>query len=287
LEWLEAATVNFRKIVSLTVLTSFILLVMTGIVLYLVPHGRIAYWSNWTLWGLSKTQWTHLHINLALLFLIGGILHIYYNWEPTVSYLKNRAKRMVVFTGEFITAILVTLFIVLATQYGLPPLQWILDLNESIKEEASRRYGEPPYGHAELSTLKTLAGRMNLDLEKSIESLSDAGFRVEKTTDTLSEIAESNHATPQQIFDVMKQADKGGEGSSVPGPTRTPKPGTGRRLLIDLCEEYNLNVTEVLRLLSDHGITAAPERSLKKIAEDNNTTSGQVFEIIRRFADVH
>ena len=39
------------KITSLTAFLSFIFLLITSIVLYVVPHGRVAYWSDWRLWG--------------------------------------------------------------------------------------------------------------------------------------------------------------------------------------------------------------------------------------------
>ena len=46
---------NIRRITSLTALLTFILLILTAVILYIVPQGRIAYWANWQLWGLSKT----------------------------------------------------------------------------------------------------------------------------------------------------------------------------------------------------------------------------------------
>ncbi len=44
-----------HKITSLTALISFLLLVLNSIVLYITPHGRIAYWADWRFWGLTKT----------------------------------------------------------------------------------------------------------------------------------------------------------------------------------------------------------------------------------------
>lgn len=38
---------NMRKTTSLTMLLSFILLLVTPIILYIIPHGRVAYWSDW------------------------------------------------------------------------------------------------------------------------------------------------------------------------------------------------------------------------------------------------
>ena len=84
-----------RKIVSLTALTSFLLTIVTSVVLYIAPQGRIAYWSDWHLLGLTKTQWGNLHINLGTLFLIALCVHIYYNWKPITAYL-SKARKVVV-----------------------------------------------------------------------------------------------------------------------------------------------------------------------------------------------
>ena len=65
-----------------------------------VPQGRVAYWADWRLWGLTKTDWGNIHINLGLLFLIALFVYIYYNWKPLISYLKNKAKQIKVYMSE-------------------------------------------------------------------------------------------------------------------------------------------------------------------------------------------
>ena len=60
---------KLRKITSLTAALAFVLMVLTSIILYIVPQGRIAYWADWHLWGLTKTEWGNIHINSGLLFL--------------------------------------------------------------------------------------------------------------------------------------------------------------------------------------------------------------------------
>jgi hypothetical protein len=36
---------------------SFLIMTYTGIMLFLCPHGRVAYWSDWHFFGLSKNQY--------------------------------------------------------------------------------------------------------------------------------------------------------------------------------------------------------------------------------------
>jgi hypothetical protein len=45
---------NLRKITSLTAILAFFHLMFTSVVLYIVPPGRVAYWSDWHFLGLKN-----------------------------------------------------------------------------------------------------------------------------------------------------------------------------------------------------------------------------------------
>jgi hypothetical protein len=273
---------KIRRITSLTALLSFSLLILTAIILYIVPQGRIAYWADWRLWGLTKTQWGNIHIILGLLLLLSISFHVYYNWKPIVSYLKNKARQVKVVTPEFNMALIFTAVFIIGTYIYVPPFSWIIDWSTSIKDAAAVRYGEPPYGHAELSTLKTFSGKINLDLNKSMDNLKNAGIRVAAENQTLLEIATINHLSPQQVYLAMKPK----EVSSHPNKLLpdSPTPGMGRRTIADICNEYDLNIPAILRSLANENIKASADMSLKKIAEENSLSTLDVYEIIKRLS---
>jgi hypothetical protein len=273
---------KIRRITSLTALLSFSLLVLTAIILYIVPQGRIAYWADWRLWGLTKTQWGNIHIILGLLLLISISLHVYYNWKPILSYLKNKAKQLKVFTPEFNVALVITAVFIVGTHIYLPPFSWIIDWSTSIKDAAAVRYGEPPYGHAELSTLKTFARKVNLDLDKSMENLKKAGIRVTAENQILLEISKINHLSPQQVYLAMRPKEVSNNPNKL--LPDSPIPGTGRRTIAGICNEYNLNIPAIMRDLSKENIKASADMSLKKIAEKNNLNTLDVYEILRRLS---
>ena len=108
---------NIRRITSLTALLSFIILFITIVVLYIVPQGRVAYWADWRLWGLTKEQWGNVHINIGLLFLLSIFLHIYYNWKALLAYLKNKARQLTVLTWDFNAALVLTLIFAIGTYF--------------------------------------------------------------------------------------------------------------------------------------------------------------------------
>lgn len=277
---------KLRKITSLTAGLTFIAMMVTSVILYIVPQGRIAYWADWRLWGLSKEQWGNIHINTGILFLLALGLHIYYNWTPIMNYLKNKAKDLKVFTREFNVALALTLVCILGTQFEIPPFSSILNLSESIKNQAAQKYGEPPYGHAELSSLKTFAQKVGLDLHQSVEQLKAAGFIVEDASQTLADISKKNNVPPQQIYLTMKP--KAGESTTTVIPAGkaiklpdSPPPGTGNMTLADICAQFNLNIKTLIRDLSNVGIKAEEGLTLKKIAENNQTGPTDIYEQIK------
>ena len=269
---------KIRKATSLTVLLTFVLLVLTSVILYIVPHGRVAYWADWHLWGLTKTQWESFHINLGLLLLLAILLHIYLNWKVIVSYFKDKTKRTRVFTREFNIAVVLTLVFVFGTYLELPPFIWVVEISDSIKDSAAEKYGDPPYGHAELSSLKTLTSRMGFDLTKSVEGLRAGGVKYESEEQTIQEIAKLNNMSPQQVYLAMKPLNTVGEDKKLP---LSPPPGLGRRSLADICQEYDLDIPTILRGLTDKNIKAEAAMTIKKIAEENNMSPIDVYGAIK------
>ena len=195
---------SLRKITSLTTLLSFILLIITSVILYITPQGKIAHWANWRCWGIGKEEWGALHTNLGLLFLIAGIIHTVLNWNLIVNYLRNRAKKIKVFTPDFNISLVITLVITVMTLLNLPPINAIQTFNHSLKETAAETYGYPPYGHAENSTLKTFCRRTRTDLETALENLTAEKLQSISADATLSEIADANRLSPQQVYDIIE-----------------------------------------------------------------------------------
>jgi hypothetical protein len=274
---------KIRKITSLTAGLAFIVMLITSIILYVLPHGRVAYWADWKLWGLTKTDWGNIHINLGLLFLVALSLHIYYNWKPLINYLKGKSKTVKVFTPEFNAALVITIAFFIGTYSMLPPFSWVMALNDHVKDSGAVKYGEPPYGHAELSSLKTFSKKLNLDLAKSMDLLKEAGYSVDDGSITLQAIGKQYHVPPQLIYETIKPASIlsiHGSEEKINLPD-SPPPGTGNLTLADFCAQYNLSTKMIIRELKGHGISASSDLTLKEIASQNQTSPIDLFEIIK------
>jgi hypothetical protein len=269
-----------RKITSLTLVLAFVLLVLTSVVLYIVPEGRVAYWSDWHWLGLSKTQWGDIHINSGFLFLAAGLLHLGYNWKTMVAYLKNRTREVRIFTPAFTVALVVNLVVLGGTLLHLPPFSSILEFGHSFKEAAAVKYGEPPYGHAELSSLALFAKRTGLELASIKTGLNKAGIRFTGEDQTLLAIAQANQITPKAVYDALQMGATNKDAYKTSPLPDQPFPGMGRMPLKELCTQYGLNQQRIISALAAKGITADTEKSLKEIAGEHGTDPHALFALI-------
>ncbi|MEN8141038.1 MAG: DUF4405 domain-containing protein [Thermodesulfobacteriota bacterium] len=272
-----------RKITSLTLLIAGIIELITSVILYIIPSGRVAYWSDYHLLGLSKTQWGDVHITVGALLLLFAALHIYYNWRAITAYLKNKARQLTVFNKHFSTATLISLFVVVGTIYPIPPMNYVLSFGEYLTDLGNEKYGEPPYGHAELSSLKMFCQKMDIELESASQSLTEAGIRFSGPMDSMADIAKNNGKTPQQIFNIIKPVKISGNGA-IPFPD-SPAPGFGNKRIKDICNSYQLAEEEVLAGLKAAGLRAKPDETVKEIAANNSSNPMAIFEILKEIAN--
>ncbi len=281
---------NIRKITSMTMLTSVLLLLVNSVVLYLVPEGRVAYWADWHMIGLTKSDWGNQHITVGVLFLLASILHIYFNWSVITAYMKNKAREIKVFTGSFNVAMLITVLVAVGTYYHVPPMSSVLQFGEYLKMNGEKKYGSPPYGHAELSSIKMFAKKEGLDAEKAVELLKAAGLAVTDVSETLKVVAQNNKLTPQQVYEIIRPAKREVPVSSVGGSDTAgdsgtsfpdhPRSGFGKRSLEDLCAELGLELEMVVNGLNAMGIKCSGSESMKAIGAANDKEPMEIFEAI-------
>ena len=91
-----------RSLIAFIVTWAFVILTITGLVLYVVPQGRVAYWTHWSLLGLGKEQWGDVHMMFGGIFIITGIVHLYFNWKPFKKFLADRVKGKLQLKQEFV-----------------------------------------------------------------------------------------------------------------------------------------------------------------------------------------
>ena len=268
---------NGRAFVSLLSTVGFLVLVVTGIIMWMQPHGRVAYWTIWRFWGITKDQWTDVHIIGGLLFLVSGIFHLYYNWRPLMNYLSGKAQSQLKHKTELGLSALVLVLVVASGIWSLPPLNYVVEWGSAIKETwvIAPEY-EPPFGHAEAISLHSFTRKQGIDLKAAKETLAKANLKVENDKETLEEIALANQTTPMHIYMAIKSLEPKFE-APAQGTKWTIElveqkfagKGLGRLTLQGVCELTGLKLEQAMAKLKNLNIDMKPEDKFKATADAN------------------
>lgn len=279
--------IHTRGLTSFFTLFGFLIMSVTGLILYIVPAGRVAYWVNWEFLGMTKTDWGNIHILSSILFITAGAFHTYFNWTPLMNYFKSRVTRRVKLRRELLIASAVSIWVVVSALFPFPPLSYLLDLNEFIKDSwiVSDEY-EPPFGHAELLSLKVFSKKMDIDLEKAVQELTDNGIRFDSPDEILEDIARSNNVSPMDLYLMIKKFEPAPEPEEL--NSYTPESiegefsgtGIGNKSLNAVCEGLGLSPAIALARLETAGISASADQTLKALAETGQTAPLEIMKTI-------
>ncbi len=110
-------------------------LLISGIVLFIAPSGRIANTTQWALLWLDKGAWVNLHNVFAILFVAGLVWHLVFNWKPLSNYVVRRATHHLNLKREMLVALAVILILVVLAAQELPPVNHLADLAYYFRQE--------------------------------------------------------------------------------------------------------------------------------------------------------
>lgn len=267
---------NWKGWVSLFTLLSFIIDTVSGVILYIAPPGRVANWTNWNIWGLSKEEWGAVHTIFGYVLLIIICFHIYYNWRIFWHYIWSKVKKAFNLKREMIAAVIVSLIVFMGTLWEVPPFSSTMELGAYFKDSWEENKAETPVAHGELNTLEEFAKTIDVPVQQIQEILKEKGYQFESTNETIGAIAKRNNLSPNALYESIKaggakpKVDSSGKGS-----------GMGRKTIKMICEELGISLEVGLKRLKEKGIDAKPDDRLKEIATDGSMTPMDLLGIIK------
>ena len=192
-----------RGFVSVATMLGFVALVVTGVMLYMTPPGRIANWTGWRLLGLTKAQWEALHICFSAGFLVIGGFHIYLNWRPLLNHFKSRLTRRFALRGDWALAVVLCAAVGVGTLAEVPPFSSLVALNETIRNSWEEDQTRAPIPHAELLTLAKLADEIGVELDTAITRLQAHEVAVQSPDVIVGDLARAHGLTPRELHDIV------------------------------------------------------------------------------------
>jgi len=251
------------------------MMLVSGVVLYISPPGRVANWTDWRMLGLTKRGWQHQHIIFGFAFLILSMFHLFViNWKAFFSYLKSKTTEGLKSPGELLTIIILSVLFSIGTYYGIQPFSAVIKFGDAISGSWERQEKQAPVPHAELMTLTELAEQPSLGGDPAAlkSKLEKAGLKVTSLDQTLAEIATSNGKTAEQVYEFIAPAKT--EGHKLQGH------GFGKKTLQDIADEAGVSATSLQLALRQKGIESKIDTPLKSIAEKNKLEMNELRRIL-------
>ena len=277
---------NWRAFTSLYILFSFLIIILSGIILYIAPPGRIAKWTTVPLLGLEKDQWQAIHTIFTFIFIIVSGFHLYFNWKIFLSHLRNKLSRKYLRRKEFIWSVIVTILVLFVILFELPPVTTVMAFGESVTDSWEKKYNNPPVPHTEEMTLREIAKLANQNPDSIVQKLKSQNVEITNADAKLKDIAHENEYSPQQLFDLTKSNESINQNSKRQNPQviSNRKPlgrGWGRKTISQICQEENVEVSIAIRNLKLRGIKADADSRIKELTRKYNLRASEIVDIIK------
>lgn len=270
---------KWRVFISAGLALAFLVMFISGIVLYISPPGRVANWTDWNIFGLTKKEWQNQHVVFGFAFIILSIFHLFViNWKAFFSYIKSKASKGLNNPAELAVSLVLFALLGAGTLWHLPPFEQVIALGDRLSGSWEYKTGGPPVPHAETMPLDELGAlpQVNDPAEKMVEKLRAAGIEVRDTRQTLTEIADKNGVKVEKLYDIIMQGRSSGglQGS-----------GWGRKTLTEAAETIGVSPLALQQALKQQGIEASPEESIRDIATKNGMEPSELVSRINRMAE--
>lgn len=125
---------SFHGLITYLLAFSFLVMLISGIVSFLAPSGRISRQVDWTLLGLDRAGWQTIHLSFAVVFVTVGLVHLVFNRKGLLRHLRDRASHHLTLKREAVVALLVTLWLITSAVWALPPASTLHDFNAHFRQ---------------------------------------------------------------------------------------------------------------------------------------------------------
>lgn len=272
---MSSTSFSWRVFISTALTLAFVVLTLSGIILFVSPPGRVANWSNWQLLGLGKKEWQNQHIIFGFAFIILSVFHLFViNWKAFISYLVAKASKGLNHPAEILGSLALFFVLAVGTLYHFAPFGQIIELGEGLSGSWEKRSSAPPVPHAETLSLDELGRMPQVTLEGSeiVNKLRKAGVKVRDKGQNLLGIASENGMEVQKLYDIIV--------SERSSKKLTAIKGWGQKTLREAAETAGISPLSLQQALKQQGIESSPDERLREIAERHGLSTPELVEKI-------
>ncbi len=138
---------SWRVFISFGLCLSFIMILVSGVILYIFPGGKGNSGFIWEMAGMAKPAWQNQHIIFGFAFSLLSLFHLLlFNWKAFFSYLKTKTTEGLSRPGELLIIVLLCMFFGVGTYFKIQPFSGILEFGKSIAKSWDGNNTQEPKG---------------------------------------------------------------------------------------------------------------------------------------------
>jgi len=270
----------WKSFVSFSLVWSFLIILISGIVLYIAPPGRVSNWTNWMLFGFSKAGWQAIHTIFSLTFVFLSVFHlIVFNWKVLWFYFVSKTSKGLNKQKELLVSTVLIIVVFSGTYFNTQPFKAVIDFGEWTTESWEKADEQPPIPHAEILTIRELSGKyIPLSADSILLVIKQKGLKADSIGQTILTISELNNITPAKLYTIISPVYSNG---ILKTGIKSQFQGFGRKTISEVAKELGKDVNDVIGILKRNNIKANPTDKLKEVAESTDKTPMEILEMVK------
>ena len=195
---------NWQSFISIGLLFAFILMMISGIILYVAPEGSLSRWIGWDVLSLTKKQWEQQHTIFSYLFVLFSLLHIFkINWGFLISYFSVKFKTG--FLKEIIVAFAIVVVVFVGTLLSWQPFNFVITWGGEISDSYSVGIDYPSINDAEKLSLDDFATKVfNISYSDFKTATKKYDFKGVNENTKVMDFCKMNGITPEEFYSELK-----------------------------------------------------------------------------------
>ena len=196
---------SWQSFISIVLLFSFVVMLLSGVVLYVAPEGSLSRWIAWDVLNLTKKQWEHQHTIFSFLFVLFSLLHIFkINWALLLSYFTPESLRLS-HLKEILVALLITLLVFVGTLYNFQPIKYILKIGSGISDNFGENVEIPGVSDSEKLTIEQFSvDVLDSSYKDVVKILREKDFKEISKGVLVEDFCEMNNISPSEFYKILK-----------------------------------------------------------------------------------
>lgn len=208
---------NWQSFISIALVFAFIIMLVSGVILYIAPEGSLSRWIGWDVLNLTKKQWEQQHTIFSYVFVLFSLFHIFkINWGLLISYFKFNKLRAV-YLKELVIAIVIVILVFTGTLFNWKPFSSVISWGKTLSDNYGVGVNYPNIADAEKLTLHDFATKvLQISYSDFKEHTKKYTFNELNRNSTVIEFCKINKITPENFYmEIKKQlSNQGGSGLS-------------------------------------------------------------------------